>query len=296
EWKPVTGILPPLSDSDWADAFAKYRQIPQYVQINRGMSLTEFRSIFWWEWAHRFLGRMIGFVFLLPFLFFLATGRISRELAPRLAFIFVLGGLQGALGWFMVASGLVDRVDVSQYRLAAHLSLAVFIFAAIIWVAEGLRAPQGRVPAPALKWSAWALAVLISLQIVVGGFVAGLDAGLAYPTWPLMDGRFIPEGLLFIQPWWRNFFESVLTVQFMHRMVGYAVVLAALFHAARSLFVGRSRRALYIGAFAFAQMALGIWTLLSGVDLHIALTHQAGAILLVALVTSHLRSLHPARG
>lgn len=294
EWKPVTGIVPPLSEADWSDAFAKYRQIPEYSQINRGMSLGEFKSIFWWEWAHRFLGRMIGFAFLLPFLYFLVTGRIPRSLAPRLGFIFLLGALQGGLGWFMVASGLVDRVDVSQYRLAAHLSLAVFIFAAIVWVAEGLRSPLGRAPAPALKWSAWALAVLVAIQIVAGGFVAGLDAGLGYPTWPLMDGKFIPDGLLFADPWWRNFFESVLTVQFTHRMIGYAVVLAALFHAARSFFVGRSRRALLLGALACVQMGLGIWTLLSGVDLHVALTHQAGAIVLVALLTSHLRSLYPA--
>lgn len=293
EWKPVTGIIPPLGAQDWAEAFDKYRQIPQYTQINRGMSLDEFKSIFWWEWGHRFLGRIIGFVFLLPFLYFLFTGRIGRSLVPKLGAIFVLGGVQGALGWFMVASGLVDRVDVSQYRLAAHLTLAIVLFAAVLWVAEGLRAPRGRAPAPPLKPTAWLLAALLAMQVAVGGFVAGLDAGLAYPTWPLMDGSLVPDGLLLVEPWWRNFFENVLTVQFTHRMLGYAIAVFAVVHAARSFFVTRSRRALALCLAVFVQIGLGVWTILSGVHLHVALVHQAVALLLVALLTSHLRSLHP---
>ncbi|MGE0844825.1 MAG: COX15/CtaA family protein [Flavobacteriaceae bacterium] len=294
EWKPIVGIVPPLTDADWNDAFEKYRQIPEYSRINKGMSLSEFKGIFWWEWAHRFLGRMIGFLFLVPFVWFWRTGRIGRELAPRLAAIFVLGGLQGALGWYMVASGLVDRVDVSQYRLAAHLTLAILIFAAVIWVARSLGRPPSRPRPAALRSTAWLLAALLLAQIVFGGFVAGLDAGLGYPTWPLMDGQLIPDGLLFMSPWWTNFFESVLTVQFVHRCLGYAVVLLAIVHAARSWGLGGSRRALMLAAMAFLQMLLGIATLLSGVDLPVALTHQAGALVLVALLVSHLQSLYVA--
>ena len=301
EWKPILGIVPPLSDADWQEAFAKYREIPQYKIINRGMSLEEFKVIFWWEWAHRFLGRMIGFAFLLPFLFFWATGRIERRLMPSLVAMFVLGGLQGALGWYMVASGLVDRVDVSQYRLAAHLSAAVVIFGFIYWVALGLRpqAERGNEPAQGIWLSAVGLTALIFIQIALGAFVAGLDAGMGYNTWPLMDGALVPGGLGAMSPWYLNLFENALTVQFNHRVAGYAVVLWAVLHAVWTIArEGEGPAAVVTGwlaLVALAQAALGIWTLLAQVPISLALAHQAAAMLLFGLALLHVRQLADAR-
>ena len=223
EWQPIHGVIPPLSAAEWQEEFAKYQQIPEYQLINRGMTLAEFKGIFWWEWAHRFLGRFIGVAFLLPLIWFWATGRIGRSLAPQLAGIFVLGGLQGAVGWWMVASGLVERTDVSQYRLAVHLTLAFGILALIVWVARGLapRPTMGQaVPGRGL---ARAIVALIFLQVFLGGIVAGLDAGLISATWPTMNGQWIPDGLWVVEPWWRNIFENPVTVQFDHRLVGYVL-------------------------------------------------------------------------
>jgi cytochrome c oxidase assembly protein subunit 15 len=291
EWKPIVGIVPPLSDVDWQDAFTKYQQIPEYELVNKGMSLNEFKFIFWWEWGHRFLGRMIGFAFLLPFLFFWFTGRVTRELMPKLAAMFVLGGLQGALGWYMVASGLTERVDVSQYRLAAHLCAAILILAYIFWVALDLRdkaPPDGKAEQGTLV-SATGLTVLIFLQIALGAFVAGIDAGLASDTWPLMQGGVVPEGLGELSPWYVNLFENPLTVQFDHRMVGYLVVAWALVHALLSrplgFFAGRAR---LIALAALVQIGLGIWTVVAQVPLSAALLHQAGAVILFALALAHL--------
>src|SRR4051812_21084727 len=231
EWQPVTGTLPPMSDAAWNAAFEKYQAIPQYQQVNRGMSLAEFKTIFWWEWAHRLLGRVIGAAFLLPFLWFLWRGWVAPALRGRLWLIFGLGALQGAVGWWMVASGLAERVEVSQYRLAFHLTLACIIYAAVLWTAERL----DRAPASAssrLRATAIALVGLVLAQIYLGALVAGLRAGLLYNTWPTIDGALVPAGarLLFEQPLWRNFFENALTVQFQHRMLGYAVWIAALWH------------------------------------------------------------------
>lgn len=286
EWKPLLGAIPPLTMQDWHEAFAKYQQIPEFKIQNSAMTLDEFKSIYWWEWAHRFLGRIIGVAFLLPLVVFTISGRIGRALWPRLALLFVLGGLQGALGWFMVASGLVDRVDVSQYRLAAHLSLAVAVFAAIVWTALGLSmarpATYGRAPRLALL----VLAGLF-LQIAAGGFVAGLDAGFASSTWPKMDGAWIPDGLSVMQPWWKNLFENALAVQFNHRLLAYVLVLLIGVMAAR---VGRTSGYLVLAA-ALAQVTLGVLTVLHQVPLDIALTHQAGALVLLGLVLWHIRSV-----
>jgi len=192
EWQPVTGALPPLSEGQWQAEFQKYQAIPQYRELNRGMSLAEFKTIFWWEWAHRFLGRLIGAAFLFPFLWFLWRGWIASELRPRLWLIFALGALQGAVGWWMVASGLADRVEVSQYRLATHLLLACLILTALVWTAQ--RTGRNAVPAPGrIRGTAAALVILALLQIYLGALVAGLRAGLIYNTWPLMDGRFVPD-------------------------------------------------------------------------------------------------------
>lgn len=304
EWRPIMGIVPPLGVADWQEAFEKYRQIPEYQLINKGMSLEEFKVIFWWEWGHRFLGRMVGFAFLLPFLFFWATGRIERGLMPKLILMFVLGGLQGALGWYMVMSGLVDRVDVSQYRLAAHLSAAVLIFGYMFWVALGLgsrpAAGAHQAAGRGAFLSAVGLTALIFVQIALGAFVAGLDAGMGYTTWPLMDGRLIPEGLGAMTPWYLNLFENALTVQFDHRMMAYATLLWAVFHSVQ-IWRSAGEGPLAVGAgllmvIVFAQVALGIWTLLAQVPISLGLAHQGVAMVLFAAALWHLHQLARARG
>lgn len=310
EWKPVTGALPPLSEAAWQAEFDKYRQIPQYQQINRGMSLDEFKFIFWWEWGHRLLGRLIGFVFLLPFLFFLWRGLIRGPLRWKLAGLFVLGGLQGAVGWWMVASGLINRVDVSQYRLAAHLTLACIILAATMAIATSLKPLRDVPPLPPRRVAntALALLLLVLVQIFLGGLVAGLDAGLTYTTWPLMDGHLLPpsENLFVQQPLWRNFFENVLTVQFNHRMVAYALWVLSLLHwlDARRAGGGAGRRALLLFGLVTAQAFVGIMTLIHQVPIDIALTHQFGAAIVLIVATIHVVRLrevardrsHPAQG
>ncbi|HLX14742.1 MAG TPA: COX15/CtaA family protein [Bradyrhizobium sp.] len=289
EWKPVTGVLPPLGAEQWTRAFDSYKAIPQYRQLNAGMSLDEFKTIFWWEWSHRLLGRVIGVAYLLPFLYFLWRGYFAGELLRRLWLIFGLGALQGAVGWWMVASGLSQRVEVSQYRLATHLVLALLIFASIVWTLRrlGERAPS--VAPSRLKITAVALLVLTFIQLYLGALVAGLRAGMIYNTWPDIDGRLIPSAarLFFEVPWWRNLFENTLTVQFEHRMVAYALFVIAVLHAADAV-VSRAGRSTVAGAFWLAgavtlQATLGILTLLHQVPLDLALTHQAVAIAVLTL-------------
>jgi cytochrome c oxidase assembly protein subunit 15 len=293
-WDPVMGILPPLGSGAWQDAFAKYQAIPQYRALHPGMSLQAFETIYWWEWTHRLLGRLIGVAFLLPFLWFLWRGAVTPSLRPRLWFIFGLGALQGAVGWWMVASGLADRVEVSQYRLATHLILACLIYVALIWSAQQLRDDRPPAVAPArIRVSAVVLLVLVFVQVYLGALVAGSRAGYAYNTWPLIDGTLVPDAgrLFFDAPLWRNFFENILTVQFDHRMLAYAVFAGALLHA---FDVERSvkDRAARIGAFAlFAavtlQVALGIITLLWVIPLPLALAHQAMAMLVLTAAALH---------
>lgn len=284
EWQPLLGVIPPLGADAWQEAFAKYREIPEYRIVNAGMTLEQFKFIYWWEWVHRFLGRFIGAAFFLPFLYFALSRSIERGLWWRLLALFLLGGAQGALGWYMVKSGLVDRVDVSQYRLAAHLSLAVAIFAAALWIAWGIgrprRAPSWQRPASLL---AAALVALVFVQIAAGGFVAGLDAGQGYNTWPLMDGAVIPAGLDAMSPGWRNLFENALTVQFAHRGIAYLLFAAALLNFLVSYGSGAERRrapTLLLLA-VLGQVALGIWTLLEQVPVPLGLAHQAGALLVL---------------
>ncbi|MDB5630723.1 MAG: heme synthase, partial [Tardiphaga sp.] len=219
EWKPVTGTLPPLGEAQWTAAFEAYKTIPQYRELNAGMSLSEFKTIFWWEWSHRLLGRFIGIVYLLPFLFFLWRGAFTPDLKKRLWIIFGLGGLQGAVGWWMVASGLTHRTEVSQYRLAAHLMLALAIFAAIVWTLRRLSDRPAWPVAARLTTSSIVLLAMTFVQIYFGALVAGLRAGRVFNTWPEIDGALIPSGarLFFETPWWRNFFDNALTVQFSHR-------------------------------------------------------------------------------
>jgi cytochrome c oxidase assembly protein subunit 15 len=294
EWKPIHGVIPPLSEAEWMEEFDKYRQIPEYQQINKGMSLAEFQFIFWWEWSHRLLGRLIGVVFLVPFLFFAVRGDISRPMLPKIGLLFVLGGLQGAIGWWMVASGLVERTDVSQYRLAVHLTLACVIFAATVWIAEGLRAARSPLAESAgIRRGAVVLVYAVLAQIFLGGLVAGLDAGYVYNTWPLMEGQLVPEGLLFQSPWWINFFENHMTVQFVHRIGAYAVLALAvlhLLHARRdALDPSTVRRAGLVVGLVLVQAAIGIATLLAVVPLSLALLHQFAAVIVLAAATVHAR-------
>ena len=299
EWQPILGIVPPMSESAWNEAFALYKQIPEYKIINQGMSLDEFKSIYWWEWAHRFLGRMIGFAFLLPFLYFLFRQRLSRNLKPKLVVMFILGGLQGLLGWYMVQSGLVERTDVSQYRLAAHLSAAVLIFGYIFWVAIrlGKHGAPGSQTAANGKLTAMLLVTCIFVQIALGAFVAGLDAGQGYNTWPDMDGALIPDGLGAMSPWYLNLFENALTVQFNHRIFAYATLLLALLHATLFLKAPDNRKIKITGGMLllviWAQAALGIVTLLAKVPISLGLAHQGMAIIVFVIALIHLSQLTP---
>jgi cytochrome c oxidase assembly protein subunit 15 len=293
EWQPVTGTLPPLSESAWQAEFEKYRTTPQYRERNSGMSLDDFKVIYWWEWTHRFLGRLIGAAFLLPFLWFLWRGWIGPGLRVRLLFIFALGAIQGAVGWWMVASGLVGRVSVSQYRLAFHLTLACVIFGALIWTAEQLRGRTQIAVPSRIRGGAIALLALALVQIYLGALVAGLRAGLIYNTWPLIDGVLIPDAsrLFFETPLWRNFFENVLTVQFNHRMAAYALWCLAVLHAIDVAHTCRRGPALN-GALALAaavtiQAAIGIVTLIHQTPVSLALLHQAGAMLVLTVAVVH---------
>jgi cytochrome c oxidase assembly protein subunit 15 len=313
------GAVPPLSQVDWLDAFHKYQRIPQYIREHRGMTLAQFQFIYWWEWMHRLLGRLIGFVFLLPFLFFAWAGAITRRDIPRMVVLFALGGLQGFVGWWMVESGLEMRVSVSQYRLAIHLGVALLLFAAILWTAlryfhpplEGgskRAALRGGVkqPLPPRDISlceisaspsrgeakfTLAFVALIYLQMLLGALVAGLHAGLIYNTWPSMDGRFVPENPFFSQPWWINFFENAGLAQFDHRMGAYIVAVVAIVvfvSAMRARLSDTARTSAYaILIVTFAQIALGIVTLLSQAPILLSALHQTTALLLLSAALRH---------
>jgi cytochrome c oxidase assembly protein subunit 15 len=277
EWQPLLGAIPPLTEADWLRAFEKYKQIPEYSLVNQGMSLADFKFIYWWEWAHRFLGRFIGLVMIVPFIALWLMRRIEQRLVPGLIGLIIFGGLQGALGWYMVKSGLVERVDVSQYRLAAHLTLATAIFGAIVWTALGISDARRR-PQTGRDWAALGLVILVLMQVALGGFVAGLDAGMGYNTWPLMDGQLVPKGLFVMEPFWRNVFENAMTVQFDHRLVAYAVAIYAALYAWQV----RSPAAKAVLHTVLLQVGLGIWTLLAQVPLWLGLAHQAGAMIVLA--------------
>jgi cytochrome c oxidase assembly protein subunit 15 len=295
EWKPISGAIPPLSIEDWERELEAYRQIPEYQLINKGMSLEEFKFIFWWEWGHRFLGRVIGFVFLIPFLVFLFQKRLDWKLAPSLFILFLLGGFQGFLGWWMVSSGLTERVDVSQYRLAAHLGAACILFLALVWVARRLRTKQ--VIWVQKGWPALMvfLGVCLFLQIIAGAFVAGLDAGYSHNTWPLMAGKFIPNGLATLSPWWLNSFENIVAVQFNHRMFAYfitALVFALTWHAwSKTQFDGVHGWMIIIAALTITQVVLGILTLIWVVPIHLALAHQITAFVLLGANVAYLADM-----
>jgi cytochrome c oxidase assembly protein subunit 15 len=288
EWKPLMGIIPPLTEQAWLETFDKYKQFPEYQKINQGMDLAGFKSIFMFEYLHRVLGRLIGMMYLLPMLYFAFKGRVRPGLMPRLWILFFMGGFQGLLGWYMVKSGLVDKPDVSQYRLTAHLGVAVAIYAYMLWISfellsgsvrnrTGRDSPYSRV--------AMLLVGLVYLMILSGGLVAGTDAGFSYPTWPLMGPTFIPEGLYSGSPAWLAAFEDVTTIQFNHRMFAYllfVLIIGFAVHVWRAGVGGRTPLALGLLVIALLlQVGLGISTLLTHVAVPVAAAHQGGAIVLL---------------
>ena len=279
EWQPLVGALPPLTPSDWEALFARYRETPQFHQVFAEIGLEGFKRIFWWEYSHRLLGRTVGLAFLLPFLFFLFKRKLSAELARKLAGIFALGALQGAMGWYMVKSGLVDDPRVSHFRLTAHLGLALLIFSCEFWLAlDVLSSHEGRKP------RTLSLVVLgaVFLMALSGGFVAGLRAGHAYNSFPLMNGRLFPDELWQLEPWWRNFLWNVATVQFVHRAIFWVLLLLVPSLWFQLKHTGARLASHHLLGMFLLQATLGICTLLLAVPVPLAAAHQAGAVLLLA--------------
>lgn len=303
EWEPIMGAIPPLSEQEWEDTLEKYRTSPEYQKINKGMTVDEFKSIFWFEYSHRLLGRTIGLAFLLPFLYFLMRGKIRRRQIPTFFTMFILGGLQGLLGWYMVKSGLVNIPQVSQYRLTAHLIAAITIYVFILWVALGLlRSGTAEIRDPALrglKRHGQFTTAIIILMIISGGFVAGTKAGFVFNTFPMMDGQWLPPGGLALQPWWLNLFENLATVQFNHRVLAILVTITVFTYTLRGW---RSKAISDATCFTFTllfmmlliQLGLGISTLVYVVPVALGAAHQAGALLLmtIAVILNHRLKAH----
>jgi len=292
EWQPIVGSVPPITEADWQTVFAKYQLTPEYQKVNHRMSLEEFKPIFWWEFIHRLLGRTIGVVFFLPFAYFLVRRRLDPPMVPKLIGIFLLGALQGGMGWYMVQSGLVDDPRVSQYRLTAHLGIAFLIFAAMFWLALGIltrpavKAIAAAAPLVSLRrYAAW-LALIVFVMALSGGFVAGLHGGLRYNTFPLMGGDFLPADMFLLEPWLLNFFDNPSTAQFDHRLIAWVLAFLALLFwvkAQRVPLARRTRLAVNLLLLAFvAQLTLGILTLLLVVPVPLAVAHQGGAMVLFA--------------
>ena len=303
EWEPIVGTIPPLNDTDWNQVFDEYKGSPEYQLINFGMSLDDFKVIFWWEYFHRLLGRLIGFVFFVPFLFFLLTRRLNAELTGRLLGIFALGGLQGGMGWYMVASGLVDEPNVSQYRLTAHLGIAFLIFGAITWTAMSVLYPSRTnlsVPVRSMYKTSVAVSATLFLMVLSGGFVAGLQAGLIYNTFPLMGNSFIPPNLFALTPFWTNFFDNMTTVQFDHRIIAYilAIMIPIFWFKLRRRDVSNRTKTLsnlLLGLLAL-QIVLGITTLIYHVPTVLGVAHQAIGSLLFITSLAVTQSIISRRG
>ncbi|WP_338504151.1 COX15/CtaA family protein [Sphingomonas kaistensis] len=288
EWKPITGAIPPLTEAQWLREFELYKRIPEYQQINKGMSLADFKNIFFWEWAHRQLGRVIGLAALLPLAWFAFKKAIPSGYGWRTGSIFLLVCVQGAIGWWMVASGLTERTDVSHVRLAVHLLTALFIFGFALWTALDLRSASA-VPRKIPTLGLWAFAAL-AIQLLFGAYVAGLDAGYAFNTWPLMGDSLYPAAAPWLEPFFRNFVDNPVTVQFIHRWWAFVVVAFAVMLARRLKRVSR-KHSIALHAAVGTQILLGIWTLWSGVDLHVAVAHQATAALVVAAFVAGVHRL-----
>jgi heme a synthase len=304
EWKPLAGVIPPLSQAQWLAEFDNYKRIPQYSELFPDMDLQGFKFIFFMEWGHRLLGRLIGAAMALPLIYFWARGALPCGSQPKLLGILALGGLQGFVGWWMVKSGLADRVEVAQERLAIHLLLAAATFAALIWVAGSLRRGPAEIASPklsSLNWLAAATVLLVLLQIGLGGLVAGLRAGRAFNTWPLIDGYVWPpfDQLTVLSPAWRNLLDNMLTVQFQHRMVAYALLALALIqvgYTSRAAPKSRAlKRARAVAGLAAAQVAIGIATLVLVVPLWAGLLHQAFAMIVLGMAVAHAQVLAQAR-
>ena len=301
EWQPIVGAIPPLSQADWQDAFEKYKQIPEYREVNQTMDLAGFKVIFWWEWAHRFLGRLIGLTFAVPLAWFWMRGQIPPTYRLRLLMLLGLGGLQGFIGWYMVQSGLSDRVDVSQYRLALHLCMAFLILALLVWTVVDLAPRPDQIYftelPTAARMTAAVIAVLVLCQVALGAFVAGTKAGLVYTTWPLMDGQLVPDGLFGMTPWYVSMFEDHLTIQFNHRMVAYVLVVVAALHAARLWSADNERvawTALLLALLMLMQAGLGIWTLIAVngfIPITLGIGHQTLAAIVFAVSIWHVRTV-----
>jgi len=292
EWDPIMGAVPPLNDAEWAQAFAKYQKIPQYVLENRGMSLDAFKGIFWWEWTHRFLGRLLGVAFFVPFVWFAWKGAIRRSDWPRMLLLFVLGGLQGFIGWWMVESGLETRVSVSQYRLAIHLGTALLLLIAILWIAlEHLRDLKTKKPKAAGR--AFSMAALVYVQMLLGALVAGLHAALIYNTWPDMNGHVFPEDPFFHQPWWINFFENPGLAQFDHRFGAYIIAGFAVWIFARGIQLSgyAKKSAKLVAGITVFQVGLGIFTLMLQAPEGLAALHQVTAAALLCAAVWHAYEL-----
>ena len=299
-WHPIHGVLPPITQAEWLEEFSHYQQSPEYQKVNQDMDVGAFKSIFWFEYSHRLLGRIIGLVFLIPFLYFWWRKQIKPGLTPKLLIMFCLGGFQGLLGWYMVKSGLVNNPQVSQYRLTAHLSSAILIYGFILWVILDLARDKAYLPMDSSgisNWRHWSvgLTALLLVTIMSGGFVAGLDAGLIYNTFPLMGGEWVPQGIGALTPWYQNMFENKVTVQFNHRLL--AVTTAVLFMGwylkGRTRFDDAPVTSSFklIGMMVIIQVALGISTLLLQVPVWLGAAHQAGALLLLTAVLMNLHAL-----
>lgn len=297
EWDFMKHVVPPMGAERWAEEFALYQRTMEYQSQNNGMSIEEFRQIYWWEWGHRFLGQLLGLVFLLPALFFFFTGRLRGRFRVA-ALLFALGGLQGAIGWWMVTSGLFDRLDVSPVRLAIHLGMALIILALALWAALGaLGLPRSASKLGAPHWTPFALMVLIFAQMMLGALIAGSDGGPAYADWPRIGGEWIPASAFGLEPIWRNLTEDHATQHLLHRTSGYVVALFALLLALAAFIAGRGAArtaALALGGLALLQVALGVLTVVSAASILTSLAHQAGAVLLwiAALITARAARWH----
>ena len=299
-WHPVHGVLPPLNAEQWSEEFGSYQQSPEFQKINRDMNVEEFKSIFWFEYSHRILGRLIGLVFLIPFMYFWWRNKIKPGLTPRLMIMFALGGLQGLLGWYMVKSGLVSNPHVSQYRLTAHLLSAILIYGYILWTILDLTQNQPYQVMHQSTVAAWrktslGLIILLLITIVSGGFVAGLKAGVIFNTFPLMGGQWIPEGVSALSPWYLNLFENMVTVQFTHRLLALSMGLLLLGWSIKGLLkfndpIVKSSFNL-VGTLVIIQIVLGISTLLMQVPVWLGATHQAGALLLFSVMLINVHAL-----